>query len=480
MRNTYKERMRKWGAFILVGALSITPLMAEEVATPNVMSKEDTKGYPSEWAVDTIMEGQNYGIYPLDWHDDFKAQMSKEQIQELRNGIIGKIGDIKDTQYIGSYDEAVIKNNTKAEVLKQLFSGLKEYAYPKELGLENIDAISFMKKHGIIDQKTSNEALKRPCTVEEGILLGTRLIDWLYEELDATTKGYFWKVEGGKNEVYLLGSVHAADARLYPFSKKVLEAYDKADVVGFEIDESDEADYEKFVDKVVYKDGTTLKDHISKASYELLLQYSDLLDLTEEEMSRLKVWYLSNYISSLNSDGIYIDDESQEPADYGVDNYFFSKAQFDGKEIYGLESYELQANMFDSFSDDLQETLLLQDLVSYLYAPDYSDWTYEDFWELDKMSSQWLTLMKDGDTEGFKQYYSQDDGIRDKELAAEYTQKLITNRDKKMAEKIESCLKSDEKNTYFIIVGAAHYISHTNNGVIDQLKQKGYNVTQIK
>lgn len=480
MKSIYKDKVRKWGTFILAGALSVTPLMAESATTINIAAHEEGKDYPSPWAVDTVMEGQNYGIYPLTWHDDFKAQISKAQIKELQEGIVSKISEIKGVRAKTRSAQAVIKDRTKGEVLKQLFWALKQFAYPKDLGLEGTDAISFMKKHGIVDERSNNVALNKPCTVEEAIVFGTRLIDWLYEELDAGTKGYFWKVEGGKNTVYLLGSVHVADTRLYPFSKKVLDAYDEADVVGFEIDESNDEDYEKFIESVVYNDGTSLKDHVSKAVYELLLEYSDLLDLTEAEMNGLKVWYLSNYISSLNFGDTWNLDESQEPTDYGVDNYFFTKAYFDNKEIYGLESYELQAKVFDSFSDELQETLLVQNLASFLYTPDFTDWNEEDFWALEKANNEWLTLMKNGDIEGFKQYYSNDDGIRDRELSEEYTQKLITNRDKQMAEKIEGYLKSDKENTYFIIVGAAHYISQTNNGVIDQLKQKGYTVTQIK
>ncbi|WP_054742217.1 TraB/GumN family protein [Cellulosilyticum ruminicola] len=490
MKSSYKERLKRWGLFTLIGALAIMPLMAEEVTeadapseeieATNVIPQEESDDYPSVWAVDIVMEGQNYGIYPLGWHDNFKIKMSKEQIEELQLGVETRISQIPGVRLKDGNTDSVIKGATKGEVIKQLFGVIKQFAYPKELGLNKVDAVTFMKAHGIIDSKTSKIALKNPCTVEEGIVLGTRLVDWLYEEFDASTKGYFWKVDGGKSEVYLLGSVHAADSRLYPFSKKVLDAYNKADVVGFEIDESNEADYDKFIKAIRYTDGTSLKDHVSKATYELLLSYSDLFDLTEEEMSQLKVWYLSSYISSYSTDDTMQLDKSEGSSDYGVDNYFFTKAHFDDKKIYGLESYELQAGMFDSFSDDLQETVLLQSLGSFLYSPSYSDWDEDDLWELEKSSSEWLTLIKNGDIEGFKKYYSQDDGIKDKELSAEYTQKLLTNRDKGMVEKIEKCLKDDQKNTYFIIVGAAHYISHTNSGVIDQLKQKGYNVTQIK
>lgn len=455
--------------------MSVVPTMG---ATVNV---EVSAEYPSVWAMDTVMEGQNYGIYPLTWHDDFRAKITKAQIAELQRGIGNKISSITGVMLLGNSVKAVIKDNTRGEVLKQLFWEIKQFAYPKDLGLEGIDAITFMKKNKIISGDAKDLGLNRACTIEEAIVFGTRIIDWLYDELDAGTKGYFWKVDGGKNDVYLLGSIHAADSRLYPFDKEVLEAYDKADVVGFEINELDEEDYNKFANLAVYSDGTLLKDHISKELYDVLVSCQEEIGLTEDQMNKLKVWYLSNYISTLSLEDSREVEEAQEAVDYGVDSYFFYKAYYDDKEIYGLESYELQAQVFDSFSDELQEYLLVENLYSLLYSPDISEsFNQEELAELEEMSNQWLTLMKTGDVEGFKVYYGMGDDIGDDDLSQEYLEKLITNRDKKMAEKIEGCLESDSGDTYFIIVGAAHYISATNNGVIDQLREKGYTVIQIK
>lgn len=457
--------------------MSVVPVMA----TPVVEQEEIGSEYPSVWAMDTVMEGQNYGIYPLTWHDNFRAKITKAQITELQQGIGNKISSITGVKLLGNSVKAVIKDNTRGEVLKQLFWEIKQFAYPKDLGLEDIDAITFMKKNKIISGDTKDLGLNRACTIEEAIVFGTRIIDWLYDELDAGTKGYFWKVDGGKNDVYLLGSIHAADSRLYPFDKEILTAYDKADVVGFEINELDEEDYYKFVALTVYNDGTSLKDHISAELYDLLVSNQEELGLTEDQMNKLKVWYLSNYISTLTLDDTREVEESQEAVDYGVDNYFFYKAYYDDKEIYGLESYELQAKVFDSFSDELQEYLLVENLYNLFYAEELNEsFDEEEMAELEAMSEQWLTLMKKGDIEGFKVYYGMGDYVGDEELAKEYIEKLITNRDAKMAEKIEGCLESDSGNTYFIIVGAAHYISATNNGVIDQLREKGYTVTQIK
>ncbi len=465
----WKRIVSKFLGSIVAIIIFVVPVMAKE--------ELDVK-YPSEWAMQVIMEGQNYGIYSLEWHDNFRKQISKAQIDELRKGISKKISSINGVRLKTKIIDEKIKSNTREEVLRQLFLVLQSYAYPVEIELDGMNAIDFMRENNIVSGNLKDLELNRVCTVEEAIVFGTRVMDWIYNKLDAGSKGYFWKVEGGKNKVYLLGSIHVADARLYPFNHEILEAYKTSDVVGFEIDTSDEADYNKFVDLTLYNDNSSLKDHISQDTYELLVSHKDVIGLTESQINMFKAWYLSNYISNLTLSDTEEVDAEREVADYGIDNYFLYKAYYDEKEIYPLESYELQAKIFDSFSDELQENLLLGNLYSLLNG-DLSESLSEE--EIKEIDDQWLTLMKSGDIQGFEEYYNTSSiNLGNQALTEEYTDKLLTQRNAKMTEKIEECLSNDTGNTYFIVVGAAHYITAEGDSVIDQLRNKGYKVTQIK
>ena len=58
----------------------------------------------------------------------------------------------------------------------------------------------------------------------------------------------------------------------------------------------------------------------------------------------------------------------------------------------------------------------------------------------------------------------------------EYVEKMITERDKIMADGIKSYLKSGE--TVFVAVGLAHVIGE--NGIVDQLREAGYTVTSVE
>jgi hypothetical protein len=64
--------------------------------------------------------------------------------------------------------------------------------------------------------------------------------------------------------------------------------------------------------------------------------------------------------------------------------------------------------------------------------------------------------------------------VEDKRMSFIY-KKLILERNKSMASKIEEFLRT--KETYFVIVGAGHLVG--NQGIIEILKGKGYHVEQL-
>ena len=48
--------------------------------------------------------------------------------------------------------------------------------------------------------------------------------------------GIFYRVSGGKNEMFLLGSIHVGSRDMYPMSSFVQQALRRADVLVFECD----------------------------------------------------------------------------------------------------------------------------------------------------------------------------------------------------------------------------------------------------
>ncbi len=52
---------------------------------------------------------------------------------------------------------------------------------------------------------------------------------------------------------------------------------------------------------------------------------------------------------------------------------------------------------------------------------------------------------------------------------------LISQRDENMTEQIIEFLEQDGENTYFVVVGAAHYCYE--GGIVDRLDEMGYDIT---
>ena len=128
----WKNNVRKLCAVMLVGIMCVAPVMAQE---------QVSNDYPSAWAMEAVMEGQNYGIYPLTWHENFKAKITKAQIATLKKGISEKIQSISGVKLKENAIDEQVKGNTRGEVLRGLFLVLKNYEYPVDLGLHEIDAI---------------------------------------------------------------------------------------------------------------------------------------------------------------------------------------------------------------------------------------------------------------------------------------------------------------------------------------------------
>ncbi|PYY29725.1 TraB/GumN family protein [Paenibacillus illinoisensis] len=264
-------------------------------------------------------------------------------------------------------------------------------------------------------------------------------------------RGFMWEVESNGNTVYLVGSMHLADDSFYPFREEFEEAFAEADYLGVELDVSkatDEAQQQLILDLGSYKDGSTLKDHISSETYAKLGEILKKNGLEPDVLDEFKPWVVENTLASLKT----------TPAGYeataGVDLYFVQKAIERKIPVIELESYELQLNMFNNFSKELQEENL--------------NATLENFDVLDDGMNQLAEMWKTGNDEQLLEFTN---NYTDNE---EYNKAMLVDRNIGMADKIDGYLKSDKKEEYFIVIGAAHYLGE--HGIVKLLEDKGYSV----
>lgn len=200
-----------------------------------------------------------------------------------------------------------------------------------------------------------------------------------------------------------------------------------------------------------YKDGSTLKDHVSDESYLALGELLTALGYEPNALDGVKPWYGATFLTNLSM--AYTDYDW----DMGIDTYFMQEAVKRGLPIVELESLRLQLEMFAGFSPELQEKQLT-DAISGFYAEKDN---------LNELTDMWRT----GDLEHLTRITEE---IAEDE---EYYNALLKDRNHGMAQKIDDYLKGDGSKTYFVIVGALHMAGE--DGLVVLLEQMGYTVTRI-
>lgn len=266
------------------------------------------------------------------------------------------------------------------------------------------------------------------------------------------TNSLMWKATKGKNTAYLLGSVHLGTKDFYPLPPEIEAAFEQASVLLVEIDinKVDVATTQSLILKNgVYAGDDNLWKHINGATAEQVRKFCAKYNLPAEGFAKLKPWLVALTISVVELQKQGMD------AAFGIDKYFLDKAK-DKKRIQSLETAEWQMELFSALPDDQQETYLKS--------------TMDEIGDSTNSAALLQTAWLSGDAR-------QIEALTDKMAIkpAELQKKLIDDRNPKMADAAEQCLKGAEK--CFMVVGAAHLIG--SNGVVQLLKNRGYQIEQV-
>jgi uncharacterized protein YbaP (TraB family) len=277
---------------------------------------------------------------------------------------------------------------------------------------------------------------------------------------EARGTAFMWEVRDGEAKLYLLGSIHAAKGELYPLKPVIMEAFEESDVLAVECDVTaitSRPDYLDLMKKVMYNDGTTIKDHIPDDLYEK----ADAI-LRENGLSiglyiKYKPFMLASIISSCK-----LSEWGYDPYN-GIDIHLIGLAKEMDKDVAEIESADFQYEMLGGFSDEIQ-LLELRNTVEGIESS-------REF--MDEMFRYWV----EGDVKSFEELVFQEDeslSPHEIELNREYEKRLFDDRNVGMVQKAEEYLKSGK--TYFFVVGAGHMVGET--GIIKLLRDKGYDVVQ--
>lgn len=467
-------------SFLLTFSMAIAVLAPSQAK--KVMAAESAN--VSQWSVPVLIYGDTYGIYPLSWYDnDLTKQISKDKFMVLYYGLRKKLVDTNSVKEVRTERPVISDSMTVLQVLEAFYTMLSNYDYPVDIGLgEGMDAVTYMTRIGAYTGQNGEQGLQDICSIEQAMVIASRIVTVLYDALGASSKGFFWEVKSGGNTVYLLGSVHLASTKQYPLSKKIWTAFFNSDALVVEANIYDNSDLLSMQEMMYYLDGSSLKDHVSEETYKTVVELASIFGLSEELVAIMKPWavylLISNYAVLSTSAG------ADANGQLGIDSNFLLNAMVYRKPIYAVEGLKKQAEILESFSDGLQEYLVntsAQQLKAILSG--------EDTASGDKLNDQMETLFRswqEGDVKTFAQLYSGNgmeefEGVVDEEVmkySEEYQTKFMVQRDDNMAAYIDNLLKTEGNNTYFVVLGSLHYIS--DNSVIDRLVKAGYTIEQIK
>ena len=252
----------------------------------------------------------------------------------------------------------------------------------------------------------------------------------------------------------MLGSIHLAKKEVYPLHQKIEDAFVRSDalVVEANINDIKNIDTQKIMEDAFYPANDALEKHVSPETFEWVKKETDGLGIPLELLNKQKPWFLAMTLVALESIRLGLD------PNLGIDKYFLSKAE-GKKKIIELESLEYQISLLSGFSDKDQELFLI--------------YTLKDLHVMEQEVNPLIQAWVSGDTQRMESILTRSVS-EDKRLSGIF-EKLIFERNREMASKIEDFLRT--KETYFVIVGAGHLVG--SRGVIGLLGGKGYLIEQL-
>ncbi len=266
--------------------------------------------------------------------------------------------------------------------------------------------------------------------------------------------------------VWLFGSIHVGREDYYPLPDYVTKAFDGSDALAVEADiltfEEDLSLQVKALTHLMYRDGTTISDHIPE---ELCDKATEILKEYGFYSFALKQYKPAMWSSTIES---LMYEECGADTNLGIDRHLMQRALDAEKEIYEIESAEFQYKMLGNFSNELQ-IMMLEEAVE----------ATDDLEALKKDVSELMDLWASGNEEEFHRYlYTDTSAIPDEEilLYEEYNNEMLVKRNLSMTDYAEEALLSGEE--IFICVGAAHVVGE--GAISDLMEQRGYTVEVIK
>ncbi|MDU5183939.1 MAG: TraB/GumN family protein [Peptoniphilus sp.] len=399
----------------------------------------------SPWASVDLNDVQFMGIYPASSFfegKDFRKAITLEDANTAYKLAKEKI----ESRGLKTGGDFTFKDLTRLETLESISKLLNDDKF----------AVKNLKESKIFFGQEDEKYLNSKIPLEETLALYNRATKKVLQENDKVAKGFFYEIENKNNKVYMLGSIHIGKSSMYPIDQNIINSLKNSDKIFMEIDLTNQEKLKGMQEKMYYKDGGSLKDDLGEELFARVANIFKEFGMTEDQVNKLKPWAIYNSLS--------MDPKGEvATATYGIESYFLALSLLNNLELGELESVDFQSDLLSNF-DKESYISMINNLTDEIEKNGYKNINAGlnemlSAWEVGNKNKMISLLSSDGD-----------------EASKKFNKVLLSERDKKMAQKIDAMLKKDGKNTYFILVGSAHLVPE--NSVTGILKNMGYEVIE--
>jgi uncharacterized protein len=273
----------------------------------------------------------------------------------------------------------------------------------------------------------------------------------LAAEPAASQRHSLWSLEGQRNTIYLLGSVHF----LSPSEKlpRAMDAaYEDAEALVMEIDMDDLDPLEMqqvALELGMLPAGETLERQLGVETYAAVAAKAREIGIEPAMLDRFRPWFAALTLVQLHLIKMGLDPTA------GVEQRLTARAASDGKPITGFESLREQLGILASLPAQQQREFLM--------------YSVEDTEKATKEIETMLAAWRNGDVSALDKLLAE--GM---EKYPKVYRPLTVDRNRKWIASIEQLL--DDKDDYLVVVGTLHLVG--DDSVIELLEKKGHKVKQ--
>ncbi len=283
------------------------------------------------------------------------------------------------------------------------------------------------------------------------------------KQVTPTKHPFLWRIEGKGTQTlnvksWLYGTMHLGDERLVTLPDSVEDARESVDALYCELDmDKMQKQQTKMLLKMLLPRGQTLKDRLSPELYDRLSDYVAERGSDIRGFRRMQVWAMSVNLAVL--------DAAKEKMTQSLDVLIYKDAKSDGKEVGGLETMDEQLGVLSGMPEK-DHIKLLEKSLDYM-----EEQAAKGISPLRKMQETYLV----GD--GQKLWALANEAMGEDEVSKRFMKAMLTDRNVRMADRMEKKMQDHPDKSYFFAIGAMHYPGR--NGILDLLRRKGYRIKRI-